>query len=153
VLQVWVALATMITGHESLQSFPLGLPQRLCTTPTCTVFRNCEWKLKLLLKRSKFICCMIQLTTLWFVCGVREVKGSRIEHVFTWRPHAYKLSTKVNFHSCIICFSALDNYKYTRHWNCCMFFWILCIWLIQPSQWMDGWTDRLIGLKKIFTCL
>jgi hypothetical protein len=24
--------------------------------------------------------------------------------VFTWRPHACKLSMKVSFHSCIICF-------------------------------------------------
>jgi hypothetical protein len=29
-LRVWVVLATMVTGHESLRLFPLGLPQRSC---------------------------------------------------------------------------------------------------------------------------
>jgi len=55
---------------------------------------------------------------------VHKVKGSHIEHVFTWRPHAHKLSMKVSFHSCIICFCTLENYTYTVPQNCCVFFWI-----------------------------
>jgi len=43
---------------------------------------------------------------------VHEIKGPHIEYVFT-RPHAHKLSIKVSFHSCIICFCTLENYEYT----------------------------------------
>jgi hypothetical protein len=33
---------------------------------------------------------------------VHEVKGSHIEHVFTWRPHTHKLSMKMSINSCIM---------------------------------------------------
>jgi hypothetical protein len=31
---------------------------------------------------------------------------------------------QMRFHSHNISFSALENYKYTIHWNCCMLLWI-----------------------------
>jgi len=61
-LQVWVVLATMFTGHESLVIISFG-----STSQTCILFRRCKKKLKLLLQRSWVICCMIKVTTLWFI--------------------------------------------------------------------------------------
>jgi hypothetical protein len=61
---------------------------------------------------DKFVVCLQQ---------IHMVEGFHIEFVFTWRPHTYKLSMKVTFHSCIICFCILENYKHTIHCNCCMF--------------------------------
>jgi len=53
---------------------------------------------------------------------VHEVEGSHIERVLTWRPHAYKISMKVSFRSCIIWFCTLENYRYTVYRNCYVFF-------------------------------
>jgi len=46
---------------------------------------------------------------------VREVEGSHNEHVFTRKPHAYKLSMKVSLISGIIYYCTLRNYKYSIH--------------------------------------
>jgi len=53
---------------------------------------------------------------------VHEAEGSHIDHVFTRRPHAHKLSMKVGFHSYIICFCILENYEYNVHGTCSVFF-------------------------------
>jgi len=53
---------------------------------------------------------------------VHEVEGSHTEHVFTRRPHAYKLSMRANFHSCIKRYCILENHEYTAHRNRCVFF-------------------------------
>jgi hypothetical protein len=57
---------------------------------------------------------------------IHEVIGSHIKHMFTRKPHAHKLSMKVSFRSYIVCFCTLENYEYTVHWHCCMFFQTLC---------------------------
>jgi len=70
------------------------------------------------------------------------------EHVFKWRPHTQKPSMKVGFHLCIICFCTTENYKYTLHQNCCMFFWISCIRLCstinQQNKYMYLNTQELL---------
>jgi len=50
---------------------------------------------------------------------VHEVEEPHIEHVLTRRSHAHKLSMRVSFHFCIICFCAIKNYEYTIHRSVC----------------------------------
>jgi hypothetical protein len=122
-LRVWVILATLFTSHVSQCLFPLVATSKIVCTAPVHMVRSCKWKCRLLHKRSQATCCVTQLTTLWFMYIESQWGwGSHIKHVFTRRPHAYKLSMKENFHSCIICFYILENYEYTIHRNCCIFF-------------------------------
>jgi hypothetical protein len=101
--RLWVILATMFTGHESLPLFLLGSQKRSCVPhrPThCAGVAGRNWSCHLrdhgwhvAWKSWQFV---VRLR--W----VHEVKGSHTEHVSTWRPHAHKVSMKMNFHSSII---------------------------------------------------
>jgi hypothetical protein len=82
---------------------------------------------------------------------VHKVKGFGIGHMFVWRPCAHELSRKASFHSCIIYFCTLENYKYTVHLNHCLFFWIPCLFFrFLPFNNCNSTMRFLYTIQRLF---
>jgi hypothetical protein len=65
-----------------------------------------------------------QLTTLWFVYSKFMRSKDLSLNVCSLEDHMQTNSMKVSFRLCIISFCTPENYKYTIHQNCCMFFFM-----------------------------
>jgi len=79
---------------------------------------------------KEIILCMLHDKENNFVVHLQQVDeagGSHTEHVYKWRQYAHKLSMKVSYHSCIICFFTLESYEYIVYQISCVFFWIAFI--------------------------
>jgi len=128
-LEVWVVLATMFTRHDSLKLLPLRLLQRSCVphqSAHSSEVASRNWSS--CWKRSQ----VTYVTNLCFIYSDYTTSKDFILNICsTWRPHTYKVSLKVRFHTCIIFFCILEYYEYMVHENCCVLVWILCIFQIH----------------------
>lgn len=101
-------------------------PEISCTTPTLTMFRICKPKFKLMLKRSQVICCMIQLTTVWFVYSDSARSNNHTLNKCLKEDHIH-IDSQWNWAFINVSYTYVPlkaiNIQYIV--NCCVFFWTL----------------------------
>jgi len=85
---VWEVLASEFTRHESLQLFPLGLPQTVYCTNLHTV-QELQAKIKALTKAITGDMGVTQMTTVWFIYSESTISKDLILNMHSHKGHLY----------------------------------------------------------------
>jgi hypothetical protein len=109
--QIWIPVIILFRAASKI----------MCTAPTHALYRvasgnwSCWWK------RSQATCCMMKLTTLWFIYSESTMLKGCILDMYSHEDHMHTKSPfKWPFIE-VTCFCTLENYEYTIHQNYCAF--------------------------------